>query len=85
MIELTKMIVDLLIQYHAWATARPKHEMKLSAARLEKNINVVLTVEQEQGMSSASSYHISHFVGRPISRALTFFPPLRDCFGVLQS
>jgi hypothetical protein len=74
-----------LIQYHAWATARPKHEMKLSAARLEKNINVVLTVEQEQGMSSASSYHISHFVGRPTFRALTFFPPLRECFGVLQN
>jgi hypothetical protein len=79
--ELTRMIIDVLIQCHAWSSARPRHERNMAAAKLEKNINAVLKVEQEQGMSPASSsYSIWLLVGRAIFRTCLLIFSLSNSF-----
>ena len=84
--ELNRMIVDLVIQFHAWASARPRHERNVTARRLEGQINDILTTEEEQGTSYSPSV-----LGMPCHHALTLvsrsystvsphrFPRLRLC------
>jgi hypothetical protein len=64
------MVIDIMIQFHAWASARPTSERKTAATRLESQIQDVLKIEAEQGRSSASlSQSFSFLVGRAVFRA----------------
>ncbi len=47
--ELGAMLLDLIIDMHAWAAARPKHESEVAAQRLEQDIKALIEVEEQQG------------------------------------
>ncbi|KAG6854102.1 hypothetical protein C0991_010516 [Blastosporella zonata] len=48
--ELASMLLDALLETHAWAAARPKHESSVAAQNIEKKIVSVMETEKEQGM-----------------------------------
>ncbi|EPQ52242.1 hypothetical protein GLOTRDRAFT_132359 [Gloeophyllum trabeum ATCC 11539] len=52
--KLNKMLLDLTIEFHAWSTARPAFETNENLESLEKEINSIMTLESEQGMSLPS-------------------------------
>ncbi|KAH9917706.1 uncharacterized protein B0H18DRAFT_1033475 [Fomitopsis serialis] len=50
--KLNAMLLELMLDFHAWSTARPAHESDTNADALEKEVKVVIEFEKEQGMSS---------------------------------
>jgi hypothetical protein len=44
--------LELVLKYHAWASARPTFETARKAGSLEKDVNEILELEQRQGRSS---------------------------------
>ena len=52
--ELSAMLLDVVLETHAWASARPKHESQVAAQKFEKKISQVMEVEKEQGTSPFS-------------------------------
>ncbi|TCD60224.1 hypothetical protein EIP91_010532 [Steccherinum ochraceum] len=52
--ELSTMLLELMLDFHAWAAARPSTEAERNAELLEKGINGLLETEKEQGMLSIS-------------------------------
>lgn len=66
------MLLDVIIETQAWASARPKHEAAMESQKLEEQISHILATEREQGMSSpapssSSSFFRVRFVGMPHS------------------
>jgi hypothetical protein len=55
------MLLDLVIETHAWASSRPKHESTATTQKFEKRIDDIIRVEQEQGNGcfSLSSIHLT--------------------------
>ncbi|KAF8335220.1 hypothetical protein F5887DRAFT_618439 [Amanita rubescens] len=51
--ELVDMLLDALIETHAWANARLKFENEIAAERFEQKISGTMIMEKEQGMSSS--------------------------------
>ncbi|RDB30121.1 hypothetical protein Hypma_014090 [Hypsizygus marmoreus] len=85
--DLSSMLLDALIETHAWASARPKHESTLAAQSVEEKIVSVIEAEKEQGMlqltslppnPSSSSCVLSGIVGRHCSFRLV--PPRVSMF-----
>ncbi|KAK0220212.1 hypothetical protein IW262DRAFT_1482755 [Armillaria fumosa] len=52
--ELSAMLLDVMLETHAWASARPKHESHVAVQKFEKKISQVMEVEKEQGTSPFS-------------------------------
>ncbi|KAF8889700.1 hypothetical protein BD779DRAFT_326329 [Infundibulicybe gibba] len=50
--ELSSMILDTLIESHAWSVGRPKSESLNVERDLEPKINSIIEIEKEQGMST---------------------------------
>lgn len=48
------MLLELIIDFHAWSAARPTFASDKTADALEKEIKSLLEIEKEQGRSSAS-------------------------------
>lgn len=44
------MLLDAVLETHAWAAARPKYESSLAAQNIEKKIVSMMNTENEQGM-----------------------------------
>ena len=65
--ELNVMLLELMLEFHAWSTARPAHESDTAADTLEKEVKVVIELEKEQGTSS--------LIGRPVFPTLSRDPP----------
>ncbi len=66
------MLLELVIDFHAWSAARPVFESDKTADVLEKEVKSLVDTEKEQGMSS-SSMSISRspsLVGREATRSL---------------
>ena len=63
--DLSNMLLDVILETHAWAAARPKHEHQLEVHKLENQISEVMEREKEQGMcsSESSSLYSSLFLG----------------------
>ncbi|KAF9010174.1 hypothetical protein BDQ17DRAFT_1347688 [Cyathus striatus] len=75
------MLLDLILETHAWSAARPKHESQAAVQRFEAKISAVIDVENEQGtfasplplplpappscLCSTPSRWASHLFGRP--------------------
>ena len=72
--ELGRLMLDLIMETHAWAAARPKHESANAVGNYEKKIADIMEVEKEQGTSPNAS-----FVGTlvPVGRWLTGFTNLQ--------
>ncbi|KAF5379099.1 hypothetical protein D9615_005893 [Tricholomella constricta] len=49
--ELSSMLLNAILETHAWASTRPKHESSLAAQNIEQKIVSVMETEKEQGMS----------------------------------
>ncbi|KAF5371688.1 hypothetical protein D9758_003391 [Tetrapyrgos nigripes] len=49
--ELGAMLLDVLLETHAWAAARPKYESQITVQKLEQKIGDVIELEKDQGMS----------------------------------
>lgn len=58
------MLLDLMLEFHAWSTARPAHESDVTADALENEVKAVMELEKEQGMFSPSPS--LSLVGRPV-------------------
>ncbi|KAH0580829.1 hypothetical protein H2248_011987 [Termitomyces sp. 'cryptogamus'] len=76
--ELASMLLDAILETHAWAAARPKHESSLAAQNIENKIVSVMNTENEQGMFFShprlSSWLLPGIIGRQYSlRAFHFF------------
>ncbi|KAG6828095.1 hypothetical protein H0H92_009250 [Tricholoma furcatifolium] len=48
--ELGLKLLDAILETHAWAASRPKHESSFAAQSIEKRIVSVMEAEKEQGM-----------------------------------
>ncbi|KAI5887073.1 uncharacterized protein SCHCODRAFT_01193026 [Schizophyllum commune H4-8] len=53
--EIGHLMVDLIMETHAWAAARPKLESANAVGKYEKKIADIMEVEKEQGTSSPAS------------------------------
>ena len=71
------MLLELMLEVHAWSTARPAHESDATADTLEKEVKVVIGLEKEQGTSS--------FIGRPVfpTSSRVHPPRLSKCGGYM--
>lgn len=69
-LDLSEMLLDVILETHAWAAARPKHERQSEVQKLENKISEVMETEKEQGMcsSESSSLYSSLFLGMLRSR-----------------
>ncbi|KAJ4490200.1 hypothetical protein J3R30DRAFT_3693771 [Lentinula aciculospora] len=54
-IKLGALLLDAMLETHAWAAARPKFESQLAVQKLENKISDVIDVESTQGMFQSSS------------------------------
>ena len=45
------MLLELIIEFHAWSAARPAHEGEKMADVLEKEVKTLRDAEKEQGTS----------------------------------
>ncbi|PBK70836.1 hypothetical protein ARMSODRAFT_955579 [Armillaria solidipes] len=45
------MLLDVVLEAHAWALSHPKHEGQVVVPKFEKKISQVTEVEKEQGTS----------------------------------
>ncbi|RPD61248.1 hypothetical protein L227DRAFT_610295 [Lentinus tigrinus ALCF2SS1-6] len=52
--KLNTMLLELIIEFHAWSAARPTFESERTADALEKEVKALVEAEKEQGRSSAS-------------------------------
>ena len=50
--EINKALLDILLEFHAWAAAKPAHEHEKTAELLEKEINFIIEKEKVQGRCS---------------------------------
>ncbi|GLB42352.1 hypothetical protein LshimejAT787_1103670 [Lyophyllum shimeji] len=57
--ELSSMLLDAIIETHAWASTRPKHESSLAAQSIEQKIVSVMETEKEQ---DKTRQQLNHFV-----------------------
>ena len=48
------MLLELIIDFHAWSAARPAHEGEKMADLLEKEVKTLRDAEKEQGTSAPS-------------------------------
>ncbi|KAH8101126.1 hypothetical protein BXZ70DRAFT_110447 [Cristinia sonorae] len=64
--RLNAMLLELVIDFHAWSSARPAKEAERNADMLEREINGLLETEKEQGMCSTSEL-VSLLIGMPMS------------------
>ncbi|KAG6860296.1 hypothetical protein C0995_013032 [Termitomyces sp. Mi166 len=71
--ELGSMLLDAILEMHAWAAARPKHESSLAAQNIEKKIVSVMNTEKEQGMS-LSRPRLSSWLFSRIAEVIKKFP-----------
>ncbi|KAG6848375.1 hypothetical protein H0H93_000757 [Arthromyces matolae] len=55
--ELGELLLDAILEIHAWAASRPKHESSIAAQNIERKIVSVMDTESEQGMSLLRPQH----------------------------
>jgi len=75
------MLLDVILETHAWASARPKHEAEMESQKLEEQISHIIAQEREQGMSSpapssSSSLFRVRIVGMPRSVLASLSSPM---------
>ncbi|KZT64088.1 hypothetical protein DAEQUDRAFT_658870, partial [Daedalea quercina L-15889] len=68
--KLNVMLLELMLDLHAWSTARPAHESDTTADALEKEVKAVIELEKEQGTSSLIGRPVFPAISRPSAVAL---------------
>ncbi|THG93384.1 hypothetical protein EW026_g7837 [Hermanssonia centrifuga] len=64
--KLSTMLIELMLEFHAWSISRPSQETDRTADILEKEINALIETEKEQGMSSTFQTPSMTIIGRPV-------------------
>ena len=69
------MLLELLLDFHAWSAARPAYQSDSTADSLEKEVKVLMETEREQGryhraQSPSTSSTSPSLVGRRTSMLL---------------
>ncbi|KAK7676160.1 hypothetical protein QCA50_020871 [Cerrena zonata] len=82
--KLSLMLLELMLDFHAWSSARPLHESDKTADRLEKEINELMETEKDQGMFSASSPPPS-FVEKTRQRLKEFIDRIKMALAALTA
>ncbi|KAG7448728.1 uncharacterized protein BT62DRAFT_929819 [Guyanagaster necrorhizus] len=59
--ELSAMLLDVILETHAWASARPKQESQVAVQKFEKKISQIMGVEKEQEQTRE---RLNEFVSR---------------------
>ncbi|OBZ67771.1 hypothetical protein A0H81_12477 [Grifola frondosa] len=77
--KLNVMLLELLLDFHAWSTSRPTHESDQTADTLEKDIKAVIEMEKEQGMFSPPTSVPTSLVGTRIFLAFSLLASLDLC------
>lgn len=77
--ELSNMLIELMLEFHAWSIARPVHESEATAEALEKEIHDIIETETEQGRSSISLPPPQTIVGRQCSTLPLVLPAHNHC------
>ncbi|CCM03276.1 uncharacterized protein FIBRA_05404 [Fibroporia radiculosa] len=49
--KVNTMLLEVMLEFHAWSTSRPTYESDRTADALEKEVKAVMELEREQGMS----------------------------------
>ncbi|KAK7676165.1 hypothetical protein QCA50_020876 [Cerrena zonata] len=57
--KLSLMLLELMLDFHAWSSARPLHESDKTADRLEKEINELIETEKDQDSSTVEGVYRS--------------------------
>lgn len=70
--ELSEMLLKAILETHAWAAARPKHEATLESQKLEDQISHIMDTEREQGMCSPTPSFPSSFSSSSFTRLKIF-------------
>ena len=71
--EMNNMLLGLMLEFHAWSTARPTHESDSTAESLEMEINKIIETENEQGRFSVLLLPPLSLVGTRRSTVMTPF------------
>ncbi|KAK7678306.1 hypothetical protein QCA50_018654 [Cerrena zonata] len=82
--KLSLMLLELMLDFHAWSSARPLHESDKTADRLEKEINELIETEKDQGMFSVSSPSPS-FVEKTRQRLKEFIDRIKMALAALTA
>lgn len=53
-LETNKALLDLLLEFHAWAAAKPVREHEKATELLEKEVNFIIEKEKAQGRCSVT-------------------------------
>ncbi|KAF9787951.1 hypothetical protein BJ322DRAFT_593424 [Thelephora terrestris] len=53
--KINKVLLDLVLQFHAWAAAKPTREHESATELLEKEVNFIIEKEKSQGRCSVPS------------------------------
>ncbi|KIM46862.1 hypothetical protein M413DRAFT_63680 [Hebeloma cylindrosporum] len=81
--DLSNMLLDVIIETHAWASARPKHEAAVESQKLEEQISHIIATEREQGMSSPAPSSSSSFFVSDSSRLGEFVRRMKTALAAL--
>ncbi|KIP12142.1 hypothetical protein PHLGIDRAFT_98508 [Phlebiopsis gigantea 11061_1 CR5-6] len=46
--ELSDILLELMLEFHAWSSSRPIHERDITAMAFEKEMEIILETENEQ-------------------------------------
>lgn len=57
------MLLNAILETHAWASTRLKHESSIAAQSIEQKIVSVMETEKEQGMSLSPPQLSSLYIG----------------------
>ena len=52
MLEINEALLDLVLEFHAWAAVKPAHEHEKTSEVLEKEVNSIIDKEKAQGRCS---------------------------------
>lgn len=50
------MLLDVILETHAWAANRPKNETNVAMLKFEERISDIMEKEKEQGMSRLTNF-----------------------------
>ena len=81
--ELVDMLLDALIETHAWANARLKFENEIAAERFEQKISGTMIMEKEQGMSSSLRSSLGNSVHRVVPLRICACEQCLPCFSLV--
>ncbi|EKM58114.1 uncharacterized protein PHACADRAFT_89911, partial [Phanerochaete carnosa HHB-10118-sp] len=77
------MLIELMLEFHAWSTARPVYASETTAEALEKEIHDIIETENEQGRSTVSLPPPQTIVDKTRQRLIEFVERIKIALAAL--